>query len=280
MTGAVYLLDKQSGITSRKAAAQVAKSFGFTKYGHCGTLDPDASGLLVVLLGKATRLASYIAGETKRYSFQLVTGIMTDTLDMSGEVLEKVDSSSVTSDSVRKALRDFTGTFSQQVPLFSAVRVNGKRGYRLAREGRKPDMPFREVTVSRWKCGKMNNGRISLEATVSSGTYIRALARDIGKAIGIPAVADSIRRTCSGSFSVKQASCNPDSSDSLLSMGEALKSYPALVLSNDDVKRVSHGMSIEAEIEGISVLLNKSGEVAAIGKGLGSEIRPVVVFAT
>ena len=278
MTGAVYLLDKQIGITSRKAASRVAHAQGFKKYGHCGTLDPDATGLLVVLLGKATRLASYISGSTKRYSFQLVTGISTDTLDMSGKVLEQWDTSSVTTAMVQGVLENYTGTFMQKVPAFSAVRVNGKRGYELARQGKTIEMPEREVTVSQWKCGRMSEGRITLEVTVSQGTYIRALCRDIGISLGIPAVADNIRRTRAGVFSVDQAAQIPDSKGALLTMAQALKEYPQIVLSQHDSVRISHGMSVDISATGITVLLNRNGEVAAIAQGFEKEARPLVVF--
>lgn len=278
MTGAVYLLDKQPGITSRKAAYQVAQAQGFKKYGHCGTLDPDATGLLVVLLGKATRLASYISGSTKRYSFSLVTGISTDTLDMSGKVIEKWDTSSVTAEMVQGVLDQFTGTFSQQVPAFSAVRVNGKRGYELARQGKTVEMPQRDVTVSNWTCGEMTDGSITLEATVSGGTYIRALARDIGLALGIPAVADNIRRTRAGIFSVDQAAQIADSRGALLTMAQALKEYPQVILSQSESARISHGMPLGSAASGVTVLLQRDGELAAIAKGTGRELRPVVVF--
>ncbi|MEA3267226.1 MAG: tRNA pseudouridine(55) synthase TruB, partial [Candidatus Fermentibacteria bacterium] len=198
MIGGVYLLDKAAGVTSRRSAMAVAKANGYKKYGHCGTLDPDATGLLVVLLGKATRLAPYISGDTKRYSFDMVTGILTDTLDMSGEILARADCAHISTDDVIAALGKYTGTFLQRVPLFSAVRINGKRGYKLARAGETPEMPERTVSVSDWSLGELSENRIALEVTVSSGTYVRALARDIGAAMGIPAIADNIRRTMAG----------------------------------------------------------------------------------
>lgn len=280
MTGAVYLLDKKAGITSRKAAGETAKNLNFRKYGHCGTLDPDATGLLVVLLGRATRLAPSLSGESKRYSFELVTGVGTDTLDMTGEVTAREDSSGITAEMVVEALRTVTGTFLQQVPLFSAVRVGGKRGYKLAREGETPEMPVRTVSADHWTHGVMSGGRIPLEVTVSTGTYVRALARDIGKALNIPASADSIRRTMSGAFSVSEASVLPGEPEAVLTMANAAaRVMPTVGITAEEALRVVHGMEIQGNCKGDSGLVDPNGELIAIGTGDGETIRPRRVFA-
>ncbi len=281
MTGAVYLHDKGAGVTSRRAAGNAARALGFRKYGHCGTLDPDATGLLVVLLGRATRLARYLSGERKRYSFELVTGISTDTLDMSGTVTARADNSRVSLALVQEALKTVTGTIPQQVPLFSAVRVSGNRGYKLAREGKTPEMPVRTVTVSNWKTGEISRGRVYLEVTVSAGTYVRALARDIGKALGVPSVADSIRRTASGVFTAAEASVEPDQPGSLLTMAQAaarvMKTVP---LSHEDTMRAAHGMTVPGKEPGETALLDREGRLIAIGLDDGSVISPKTVLVT
>lgn len=280
MAGGVYLLDKAAGITSRHAAMAVAKANGFKKYGHCGTLDPDATGLLVVILGKATRLAPYISGDTKRYSFHMVTGIITDTLDVSGKVLKEEDCSHITTEDVVAELPEFTGTFLQKVPLFSAVRVNGKRGYNLARAGKSPDMPEREVTVTDWKHGVLKGNRILLEVTVSAGTYIRALARDIGQALSIPAVADNIRRTRAGIFSISDASKLESNAGSMLSMAEAMYGYPRIIVTPSQAKGILHGNSFPAEISGTAVAVDHEGNLLSVGVGNGVLFQPKVVLAS
>ncbi len=279
MTGAVYLLDKAAGITSRRAAAAVAKAFNFKKYGHCGTLDPDATGLLVVILGKATRLAPYISGTTKRYSFDIVFGISTDTLDMSGSVLSEVDCAGLITKQVQDKLPQFTGVFNQQVPRFSAVRVSGKRGYKLAREGKEVEMPSREVTVTNWAINSLQNNRISCEVTVSTGTYIRALARDIGKSLGIPAVADNIRRTKVGNFLLSESAVESDNPEALISMAEAMKEYPAITAPDEYIQGLFHGNAFHASVEGIAIALNHRQELIAIGIGNGKLFQPKVVLA-
>jgi tRNA pseudouridine55 synthase len=279
VNGAVYLLDKGTGITSRRAAMAVAKANGFKKYGHCGTLDPDATGLLVVALGKATRLAPYISGETKRYSFDLVTGILTDTLDMSGTVITEADNSHLRAETVVAALSGFTGTFLQKVPLFSAVRVDGERGYKLARKGETPEMPVRQVTVADWQAGEFLNGRIKLEVTVSAGTYIRSLARDIGEALGVPSVADSIRRTRSGVFSVSEASELENCKSSFLSMAEAMREYSHVVAGDEETFSILHGLPIPSNVPGTVAVLNSSGNLVAVAFGDGEFIQPRAVLA-
>ncbi len=279
MTGGVYLLDKAAGVTSRRAAMAVAKANNFKKYGHCGTLDPDATGLLVVILGKATRLAPYISGDTKRYSFDLVTGILTDTLDLSGKTLAEADSSHLTTEDVVSVLPSFTGTFLQEVPLFSAVRVQGKRGYKLARAGENPEMPEREVTVTDWEARELSGNRMTLEVTVSAGTYVRALARDIGTALKIPAVADNIRRTMAGSFLVTEASKEDSCPESLFTMAEAMRGYPTIEVNDVDFKGILHGNPLNSEVLGTAVAVDADGNLLAVGTGDGNLFQPKVVLA-
>ncbi len=280
MTGGVYLLDKAAGVTSRRAAMAVAKANGFKKYGHCGTLDPDATGLLVVILGRATRLAPYISGDTKRYSFDMVTGILTDTLDMSGKILKRIDCSHLTTGTVVAKLPEFTGTLLQRVPLFSAVRIDGERGYKLARQGDTPEMPERAITVTDWKSGELLNNRIPLEVTVSAGTYIRALARDIGEALGVPAVADNIRRTMAGPFNISEASKLDDHKGSLLSMTEAMREYPRITVTVSQGQGILNGNPFPAEIKGTAVAVDKAGNLLAVGTGDGVLFQPRVVLVS
>lgn len=279
MTGSVYLLNKGPGITSRKAAAMVARAHSSRKYGHCGTLDPDATGLLVVLLGRATRLAPYLSGETKRYSFQLVMGIDTDTLDMSGTVREECPCDHISRSMVIEATQRLTGEFMQQAPLFSAVRVQGRRGYRLARSGENPIMPERPVRVTGWLPGELLDGRMELSVSVSTGTYIRALARDIGRIIGVPAVAHCIRRLEAGSFRLEEASEEADSEGSLLSMAAAMRDYPSAGLNRCQSLAAVRGMAVPGSHEGTVVLLGPDDELIAVAQGGEGLLRPKVVLA-
>ena len=283
-TGAAYLLDKRSGITSRKAAGEVAASWGYGKYGHAGTLDPDATGLLVVLLGRATRLSRFLTGFSKRYVFSLVPGIITDTDDVSGTVLERKPVEVVHRRALLKVLERFTGTHAQKVPSFSAVRIDGERAYEIARKGRKPNTPRRKVRTVDWKLEDLPEGEqlrekgIRLSVTVSSGTYMRALARDIGRELGTGGAAASIRRITVGDFKVDEASSDPGSRSSLLSMAEIMRSYQNIVLEEEQRRTVVHGGAVQSEFEGNLVLLDSEGKFVAVARGDGELLKPFCVL--
>ncbi len=277
-SGAVYLLDKPAGLTSRKASGRVARAWGFSKYGHAGTLDPDATGLLLVLLGKATRLSQFLSSGNKRYSFTIQLGIETDTDDLSGEIVKRREVPGITPGRLSDCLEKFTGRFQQKVPRYSAVRVNGSRAYDLARKGMNPETPVRMVHTEDWELNHMGAETISLSVTVSSGTYVRALARDIGEELGTCAAASDIRRTSVGGFGVERASGDMNCKDSLISMAEAMGGYPCLELDEEQCISVSHGGFIDDRRTGIFTLLTPEGELIAVYRGDGSSLRPVCVL--
>jgi tRNA pseudouridine55 synthase len=276
--GAAYLLDKPPGLTSRKAAARVARHWGWRKYGHAGTLDPDATGLLIVLLGRATRLSRFLSSSGKTYSFGMELGIRTDTDDTSGSVLERSSVDGVSREDILRALKGFTGTVYQKVPDYSAVRVDGKRAYTLARAGARPDTPVRRVTVEGWELQEWDGTRARLTVTVSSGTYVRALARDIGNELGTGAAAFGIIRTAVDDFSLEEASRDHEEACSLLTMADVMRNYPSMTLDLSDVEKVSHGTCLESDREGVTALLTPEGHLLAVAEGDGSIVRPVCVL--
>lgn len=279
LIGAAYLLDKSTGIYSRRAASRVAKQWGYRKYGHAGTLDPDATGLLVVLLGRATRLSRFISSFRKTYSFGIELGIRTDTDDTSGTVLEKRPVPHIASEDVLKVISNYTGAISQKVPDYSAVRVDGARAYSLARKGLKPSTPVREVHTENWKLEELMESEIRLSVTVSSGTYIRALARDIGNELGTGGAAFDIRRTAIGAFSIEEASKEFNNTGSLLSMSSVLRDYTSAELDEKQCRTVSHGGNLKGHQVGIIVLLDKDDNLLAVAEGDGNILKPLCVFA-
>ncbi|NOQ21924.1 MAG: tRNA pseudouridine(55) synthase TruB [Candidatus Aegiribacteria sp.] len=279
MTGAAYLLDKSAGIYSRRAASRVAKQWGYRKYGHAGTLDPDATGLLIVLLGRATRLSRFISSSRKTYSFGIELGIRTDTDDTGGTVLEKRHVPPIVEEDILKVIRNYTGTINQKVPDYSAVRVDGVRAYSLARKGLKPSTPVREVYTENWKIEELMGSRIRLAVTVSSGTYIRAFARDIGNELGTGGAAFDIRRTSIGAFSIEEASKETRNNSSLLSMSDILRDYRKAVLDEEQRMIVSHGGNLKGHQLGTVVLLDKDDNLLAVAEGDGSILKPLCVFA-
>ncbi|MBN2587679.1 MAG: tRNA pseudouridine(55) synthase TruB [Candidatus Fermentibacteraceae bacterium] len=276
--GAAYLLDKPPGLTSRKAAARVAGHWGWRKYGHAGTLDPDATGLLIVLLGKATRLSRFLSSSGKTYSFGMELGIRTDTDDTSGSVLERSAVEGVSREDILKVLKRLTGTIHQRVPDYSAVRVDGTRAYAIARAGARPDTPVRRVTVEGWELKEWDGTRARLSVTVSSGTYVRALARDIGNELGTGAAAFGIVRTAVDDFSLEEASRDHEDARSLLTMAGVMRNYPSMTLADSDVEKVSHGTFLESDREGVTALLTPDGCLMAVAEGDGTIMRPVCVL--
>jgi len=275
--GAVYLLDKPAGIPSRSASGQVARAWQVRRHGHAGTLDPDASGVLPILLGRATRLSQYLTGRPKRYSFILILGASTDTCDASGKVLSSADASAVTREAVLKALEGFTGEFSQVVPEFSALHLEGRRAYESARSGVSPEMPTRSVKAWDWDAGMLEKGRIGLSVSVSAGTYVRGLARDIGAVLGPGAHADRIVRLAVGGLTLARCSRSPDSTSALVPMLDALDFLPRVDLDEAATGKVRHGLPFESVVEGL-VTLASGGRLMAVGQGDGSIMRPSTVL--
>lgn len=277
--GSVYLLDKERGTTSRRAASAVARAWDCGKFGHGGTLDPDATGVLLVLLGRATKLSRFLTGHGKRYSFDVVLGTATDTDDATGTVVETDPDPSVPdSGELLKLLERFTGSFQQTPPAFSAVKVDGERAFKAARRGESPKLPKKTVEASGWTVEAVEEPRIRLAVTVSSGTYVRGLARDIGRRLGTCAHADAIRRVSVGAFTVEQCSTGPDDPKALLTMAEAMRGYPSVQLSGRKLVSVRHGMTVPADASGTVALLGPGSRLMAVGHGDGTAVRPVCVL--
>jgi len=208
MKGVLNLL-KPPGMTSHDVVDLVRKLTGLKKVGHTGTLDPEASGVLVILLGKATKIARFITAEDKEYRAEAVLGIETDTQDASGAMTRVSDASWVTPEDVLEVLPRFTGKLSQVPPPVSAVRMQGKRLYELARAGQLVEAPPRAVEIHRLRLirgeWRGRNPRVLLEISCSKGTYVRALVAEIGKALGTGACVGFLLRTRVGSFTAQTA---------------------------------------------------------------------------
>jgi tRNA pseudouridine55 synthase len=283
VTGAVYLLDKPAGETSRSASGRTAAALGFRKYGHAGTLDPAASGVLPVLLGRATRLSSILSGLRKTYSFDLVTGVQTDTGDAQGRIVGGSYTLVETGEAeLREVLAGLVGEIEQRVPAYSAVRVGGERAYKLARRGLEPSMPVRLVTLESLEiAGRSPGGVWRLRATVSAGTYIRALAVEIGERTGCGAHADRIVREAFGPFGLGECSSEPADPAALLTPVEALRGFPAIRLPDSEAARILNGNPVAWQAEGVFAVLDApGGRLLAIARGDGAALRPTAVLET
>lgn len=207
MNGLV-LIDKPEGMTSFTAASIMKRAFNTKRVGHTGTLDPLATGVLPVLIGRATRLTSFILESDKRYIATVRLGITTDTLDITGTVLSE-SKVCVTRGELEKVLDSFLGEYMQMPPMYSAIRINGQRLYDLARKGEEAERSARLVKIKELQLLEFDGVNFKIDVTVSKGTYIRSLADDIGKKLGCGATMTALRRTKTAGFSIED-STDPD----------------------------------------------------------------------
>jgi len=204
----LLLVDKPAGMTSHDVVQHVRRVYGERSIGHLGTLDPFATGLLVLLLGRATRLATFIDTEPKVYVAIIKFGEETDTDDATGTVVRTAPSPRESD--IRSAVDALTGTIAQVPPAYSAKSVDGTRAYDAARRGQPLDLAAVSVTVHQWELGKLSGDSVAAIITCSGGTYIRALARDLGRLTSSAAHLESLRRTRVGTFDVRDASTLDD----------------------------------------------------------------------
>ena len=208
-------VDKPQGLTSAACVRKVGRAAG-VKAGHAGTLDPDATGLLVICLGQSRKLVRILTGHDKTYRATVRLGAETDTLDASGTIVEESDVPVLDVEVVREHARRFTGRIRQRVPAYSAVKRDGKTLHKLARRGSDTEPPEREVTVHRITVGAVRDDRFELEVTCGPGTYVRSLARDLARALGTVGHLAALRRLSSGSIVVAGA---PDLDTALAAAG-------------------------------------------------------------
>lgn len=205
MIDGLLIFDKDKGITSHDLVYKVRKKLGIKKVGHTGTLDPMATGVLVISIGKATKTSDYILSSNKEYEARIKLGLLTDSFDITGEILkeEKVD---ISEEEIKNVLKKFTGKISQKPPIYSALKVNGKKLYEYAREGKEVEIKNREVEIfSNTLLDFNGKDEFLIRASVSKGTYIRSLAKDIGEALGSYGTLTELRRVRTGNFKIEDA---------------------------------------------------------------------------
>ena len=294
----LVVVEKEAGWTSHDVVARCRRIYGQRRIGHAGTLDPDATGVLLVGLGRATRLLRYLTDREKSYTCEVVLGQTTSTLDDSGEITGTFD---VDFDEamLEAAIASLTGSILQIPPMVSAIKIDGKRLHELARQGIEVERPPRPVTVSQLTVTRTEEANILLlDATVSSGTYIRVLAQDLGTALGSGAHLRTLRRYRSGSFSEKEArtldQLTADAETaraqgaiphSVLTPAQALAHLDQTTVSAEDAVHISRGrpldrVTIGANGTGPYALVDGGGNLRAVYEATESDrIVPSVVLA-
>jgi tRNA pseudouridine55 synthase len=297
----LIVIDKPTGCTSHDVVARCRRIFGQKKVGHAGTLDPDATGVLLVGLGRATRLLQWLTGLPKRYTGEVVLGVATTTLDAGGEVTGTWDMSAVTLEEARLAAARLTGEITQVPPMVSALKVGGRRLHELAREGVEVERAARPVTVHRFEVEWAEPaGRagpvLAIDVECSSGTYVRTLAADLGILLGGGAHLRNLRRTEVGDFSVEGAvtlealEASPTGSDSVLEPVSALPGMARSVVDQELAAAVRHGKVLPADVlraasgtspgPGPWAVLNEDGQLLAVYQPFGSDLaKPAVVLS-
>lgn len=280
-TDALVLVDKPAGLTSFDIVRGVQRAIGAAKAGHTGTLDPFATGLLVILTGRATRLIGLVPGEPKVYLATIRFGEERDTDDVTGTVTRQAPPPDPAL--LPDALRQLTGALEQLPPAYSAKKVGGRRAYAIARRGGTPDVAPAAVRVDRWEILDEAWPRLTVRIQCGSGTYIRALARDLGRLMQSAACLEALRREASGPHTVEAAVSWQDVTEGRLATRpaiEALGSFPSERLDADAARRVSHGMSVPAHQPGErAALLGAEGELLAIAHRDQDRWQPDVVLA-
>ncbi len=252
----VLVVDKPIGLTSHDVVQVIRRGTGIRRAGHTGTLDPRASGVLVVLVGPAVRLSEYVSASDKRYQATIQLGSSTDTYDSEGTITDTSSVEDLDEDQFNEILMRFVGEIEQVPPPYSAVKVKGRKAYEMARKGEEVELEPRKIQVYSLDLLEWAPPEVVIDVYCSSGTYVRSLANDLGRALGTGAHLIGLRRTKSGRFTLrdavplrrlKEAFSAGDWYRHLIPAAEALGDWPMVELSPDEVELVRHGHRIEAE---------------------------------
>lgn len=264
----ILLVNKPIGITSRDVVNQLTKKFGTKKIGHTGTLDPFASGVLIVTINKGTKISSYIEDLDKKYTAELVLGITTDTLDLEGKILEerKVDLP-VNKDKLLEVINQFIGSIKQIPPMYSAIKINGQPLYKIARKGEVVDRKERDVVVHNIDLISINQEKIILDVECSKGTYIRTLGYDISQKLGYGGHLSKLTRTQVGKYHLSQCKTIEDiTTDDIISITDALSHMPSKEVYGFLEAKVRNGVALFLGEEELLFVKNTNGEPLAIYK--------------
>jgi tRNA pseudouridine55 synthase len=281
----VLVIDKPAGMTSHDVVDRIRKRFGTRRVGHAGTLDPDATGVLILGLGRATRFLSYAQASIKRYRTTAVFGVTTTTQDAAGEVVER-RAVNVSEAQVRAVAAEHTGDLDQVPPMVSAVRVGGERLYKKARRGEEVERATRPVTIYQLEVLSFSEDppEAVLDVRCSAGTYVRTLVHDIGASLGCGAHLRSLRRTEAGGFVETDAiELDAVEKEHLLPLADAVRDLPRIEIEDDAARLVANGRRLELPsadlVEDEHFALVNHGDLIAVYARRGDELVPERVVA-
>lgn len=272
----ILVVNKPAGYTSRDVVNLLNKKFETKKIGHTGTLDPLATGVLVVCLGKYTKLVDKITCYDKEYIATIKLGISTDTLDITGEVLEENKNVCVDNRILMNTLNSFLGRSMQEVPKYSAVKIHGKKLYEYARNGEEIDLPKREIEISEIELLENKLGEIKFRVVVSKGTYIRSLIRDICMKLDVLGTMSSLTRTRQGMFTLDDAYDlqEIENNEYKLLTVEDIFDYPKYELNQEEYFKAKNGVPLKIRKEDCFLLLSYQEKVVAIYQNVDDIYKP------
>ena len=265
----VLLVNKPIDFTSRDVVNKLVKVFNTKKIGHTGTLDPIATGVLVICIGKSTKLCDILTSKYKEYIATIKLGIKTDTLDTTGTILEEQEAKTYTKEEITKVLNTFLGTSIQETPIYSAVKVNGKKLYEYAREGIPVELPKREIDIKSIELLDYKDNEIVFKTTVSKGTYIRALINDICTKLNTIGTMSSLVRTKQGEFNIEDCYTLEEieaGNYKLLSNEEVLSNLETIDIEENQVIPVNNGAIINKNFKNEIACLRNNNKIIAIYK--------------
>ena len=280
----LVIVDKEPAVTSHRVVGRLRRLLGIRKIGHAGTLDPMATGVLILGVGRATRLLGHLSLHDKRYLATIRLGERSDSDDADGEVQTVADASAITLAQIEAACEPLRGEIQQVPSTISAIKVNGRRAYAAARAGEEVTLKARTVTVSQLDVldVRVDGARldIDVDVTCSSGTYIRAIARDLGDALGVGGHLTSLRRTRIGNYGIVDAVRLGVEPPELMTMAEAARrSFPVVTLDETQTTDVRFGRSLDLTLEpGVTGLLSPGGQLLALYEPKGDVAAPVTVL--
>ena len=284
MASGLVLIDKPAGITSFDVVAKLRKILNTRKIGHAGTLDPMATGLMLLGVNQGTKLLQFLIGMDKQYLATIRLGAQTLTDDAEGEVISTADAGRVTAEQIDLEIQKLRGPISQVPSSVSAKKIEGKRAYELVREGKEFELKQKEVLISRFdrlSDIRVTGGFLDFDVVVdcSSGTYIRALARDIGNSLGVGGHLTSLRRTSIGNYSVENASDIVEDLAVLPMLDSAKELFPELQITDQQVVDVRHGKPLQLDSQLPTLCISHAGKLIAISSLSNGLYRSQIVLA-
>lgn len=285
----IILLDKRLGVSSNKALQEVRRLFNANKAGHTGSLDPLATGLLPLCFGEATKVSALMLDDDKRYLVMIKLGVMTDTGDLEGQIIETKPVPKLTREQIENCLKKFIGELAQVPPMYSALKHNGKKLYELARDGITIEREPRHITIYEINLLEFTPDTLTLDVACSKGTYIRSLAEDIGHDLGCGGTVTALRRTQAGQFDVHEAKTieqlsamtSQELHASLIAVDKPLENLPAIHLTPEQATAIRYGQAIDFATNETKQNVRLYAEKLFLGLGeigLNAKLMPVRLF--